>query len=139
MKRHAELLAERLAIVLFAVVFLAPVRLHPPDRGQDPAGVGAAGLLVADQWRFVAEPEGRVQARDYIMVVAFINSTILTVVSVTVVVVLAAMVAFVLQRRKSRWTMVINLVILSGLIIPPAVVPTIWVLQKLGLFKTMPG
>ncbi len=28
---------------------------------------------------------------------------------------------------------------LSGLIIPPAVVPTIWVLQKLGLFRTMPG
>ena len=27
----------------------------------------------------------------------------------------------------------------SGLIIPPAVVPTIWVLQGLGLFKTMPG
>ena len=28
---------------------------------------------------------------------------------------------------------------LAGLIIPPAVVPTIWVLQKLGLFKTLPG
>ena len=28
---------------------------------------------------------------------------------------------------------------LAGLIVPPAVVPTIWVLQKVGLFKTMPG
>ena len=28
---------------------------------------------------------------------------------------------------------------LAGLIIPPAVVPTIWVLQGLGLFNTMPG
>ena len=28
---------------------------------------------------------------------------------------------------------------LAGLIIPPAVVPTIWVLQGLGLFKTMHG
>ena len=28
---------------------------------------------------------------------------------------------------------------LAGLIVPPAIVPTIWVLQKLGLFKTMPG
>ncbi|HWD82781.1 MAG TPA: carbohydrate ABC transporter permease, partial [Kribbella sp.] len=32
-----------------------------------------------------------------------------------------------------------NFLVLAGLIIPPAVVPTIWVLQKLGLFKTMPG
>jgi raffinose/stachyose/melibiose transport system permease protein len=29
--------------------------------------------------------------------------------------------------------------ILSGLIIPPAVVPTIWLLQKLSLFKTLQG
>lgn len=28
---------------------------------------------------------------------------------------------------------------LAGLIIPPAVVPTIWVMQTLGLFKTLPG
>ena len=32
-----------------------------------------------------------------------------------------------------------NLLVLSGLIIPPAIVPTIWVLQNLGLFKTLPG
>jgi raffinose/stachyose/melibiose transport system permease protein len=48
-------------------------------------------------------------------------------------------VGYVLQRRKSRWNHLINLLVLSGLIIPPAVVPTIWVLQKLGLFKTMSG
>jgi raffinose/stachyose/melibiose transport system permease protein len=54
-------------------------------------------------------------------------------------VVLAAMVAFVLQRRPGRWTRPVELLVLSGLIIPPAVVPTIWVLQGLGLFRTMAG
>ena len=49
------------------------------------------------------------------------------------------MVAYVLQRRKSRWTRLVNFLVLSGLIIPPAVVPTIWVLQAMGLFRTMPG
>ena len=33
----------------------------------------------------------------------------------------------------------VNFFVLAGLIIPPAVVPTIWVLQSLGLFKTMHG
>ena len=28
---------------------------------------------------------------------------------------------------------------LAGLIVPPAVVPTIWMLQGLGLFRTLPG
>lgn len=32
-----------------------------------------------------------------------------------------------------------NFLILAGLIIPPAIVPTIWVLDGIGLFKTMPG
>jgi raffinose/stachyose/melibiose transport system permease protein len=79
------------------------------------------------------------EARDYMLVIAFINSTILTVSSVTLLVILAAMVAYVLQRRASRWNTVVNLFVLMGLIIPPAVVPTVWVLQKLGLFKTMSG
>lgn len=79
------------------------------------------------------------QARDYMLVTAFINSTILTVVSVTLMVVFAAMVGYVLQRRLTRWTGFINFLVLAGLIIPPAVVPTIWVLQGLGLFRTLTG
>ena len=80
-----------------------------------------------------------IEARDYMLVTAFINSTIITVASVAIMVVLAAMVAYVLQRRPSRWTKVADVLILSGLIIPPAVVPTVWVLQELSLFKTLQG
>lgn len=79
------------------------------------------------------------QARDYMLVIAFINSTTLTVASVALMVILGAMVAYVLQRRSSRWNVVVNLCVLMGLIIPPAVVPTVWVLQEIGLFKTMSG
>jgi raffinose/stachyose/melibiose transport system permease protein len=79
------------------------------------------------------------EARDYMLIIAFINSTILTVASVTLMVIFSAMVAFVWQRRSSRWNSVVNALVLAGLIIPPSVVPTIWVLQRLGLFKTMPG
>ncbi len=78
-------------------------------------------------------------ANDYLMVIAFINSLILTVVSVAAMVLLAAMVAYVWQRRAGRFSAAINFLVLAGLIVPPAVVPTIWVLQKVGLFKTMPG
>jgi raffinose/stachyose/melibiose transport system permease protein len=55
------------------------------------------------------------------------------------IVVFAAMAAFVLQRRAGRLSTLANFLVLSGLIIPPAIVPTIWLLQGLGLFKTMPG
>ena len=80
-----------------------------------------------------------IQTRDYMLVTAFINSIILTVASVTLLVVFGAMVGYVVQRRRTVWTPIVNFLVLAGLIIPPAVVPTIWVLQGLTLFKTMHG
>jgi raffinose/stachyose/melibiose transport system permease protein len=77
--------------------------------------------------------------RDYVLVIAFINSFLLTAVAVAALVVFGAMVAYVWQRRRSRLNPLISILVLAGLIVPPAVVPTIWVLQGLSLFKTMPG
>jgi raffinose/stachyose/melibiose transport system permease protein len=95
--------------------------------------------LPTQGWHFVENLIAVFQARDFILVRALINSTVLTVASVTIMVVFAAMVGYVLQRRASRWNHIVNFLVLAGLIVPPAVVPTIWVLQGLGLFKTMPG
>lgn len=80
-----------------------------------------------------------IQTRDYMLLTAFMNSVILTIASVTILVIFGALAGFVLQRRPSRWSGWVNFLVLAGLIIPPAVVPTIWLLQGIGLFKTMPG
>jgi raffinose/stachyose/melibiose transport system permease protein len=80
-----------------------------------------------------------IETRDYMLVTAFVNSIILTVASVTLLVILGAMVGYVVQRRRTIWTPVVNFMVLAGLIIPPAVVPTIWTLQTMGIFKTMHG
>jgi raffinose/stachyose/melibiose transport system permease protein len=80
-----------------------------------------------------------IQTRDYMLVSAFINSTILTVASVALLVIFGAMVGYVVQRRPSFWTPAVNFCVLAGLIIPPAVVPTIWTMQSLGIFGTMHG
>ncbi|GAA1653313.1 carbohydrate ABC transporter permease [Actinoplanes couchii] len=127
------------AISLFGVVFLLPFAFILLTAGKTQQESAALEFSWPTRWALVENFVAVVEARDYLLIIAFINSTILTVASVSVVVVLASMAAFVLQRRKSRWTKAVNLVILSGLVLPPAVVPTIWVLQKLGLFKTMPG
>jgi raffinose/stachyose/melibiose transport system permease protein len=123
------------SVVVFVVPFVFIVLTAVKDRQQ-------AALLDFSwphQFQFVENFVAVIEARDYMLVIAFINSTVLTVVSVTGMVVLAAMVGFVLQRRRSRWNPFINFIVLSGLIIPPAVVPTIWVLQGLQLFRTMTG
>ena len=76
---------------------------------------------------------------DYRMFRALWNSTLLTVGSVTLIVLIAALVAFVMQRRGDRMASVVSSFILAGLVIPPAVVPTIFLLQWIGLYKTLLG
>jgi raffinose/stachyose/melibiose transport system permease protein len=128
-----------IAIVVSIVIFVVPfvfTLLTALKSRQDAADLG---FTWPKQFQFVQNFIDVVQARDYLLIIAYINSTILTVGSVAIVVVLAAMVAYVLQRRRTRWNGFINFLVLAGLIMPPAVVPTIWVLQKLGLFRTMPG
>jgi len=71
------------------------------------------------------------------MYLAFWNSTILTVFSVVLIVILAALTAYVMQRRQDRVASIASTIMLAGLIIPPAVVPTIFVLQWLGIYKTI--
>jgi raffinose/stachyose/melibiose transport system permease protein len=128
-----------IAIVVSFVVFVIPflfVLLTAVKNRQDSSDLT---FTWPKQFQFVQNFLDVIQARDYLLIIAYINSTILTVCSVAILVVLSAMVAYVLQRRRSRWNGFINFMVLAGLIMPPAVVPTIWVLQKLGLFRTMPG
>lgn len=80
-----------------------------------------------------------VKTRNYMLMLAYFNSTLITVGAVSLLVIFGAMVGYVLQRRPSGWNRLIYAFILIGLMVPPAVVPTIWVLQGLGLFKTIHG
>jgi len=128
-----------LAIAASIVIFVVPFAFIVLTAGKDAQQASRLQFSWPDQLAFVRNFLEVLRARDYILVIAFINSTILTVVSVAALVILGSMVAFVLQRRVTRWTPVVNFLVLSGLIIPPAVVPTIWVLQGLHLFPTLPG
>jgi len=73
------------------------------------------------------------------MFLAMWNSIVITVSSSTLIVLLSAGIAFVMQRRQDRVASLASSIILAGLIIPPAVVPTIFLLQRIGLYRTLLG
>lgn len=138
-KKALRVLLGILAMAGFAVVFIVPflfiifTALKSPKEAAELSFAPPTEIHLWDNLLQV------LQARDYMVVISFINSFVLTVVVVTVVVILGSMVAFVLQRRVSKLNPLVNFAVLAGLIIPPAVVPTVWVLQSTGLFRTMPG
>lgn len=127
------------AIVASVIVFLIPFAFIVVTAGKSVEESSSLDFTFPTEWQFFENVVEVVQARDFMLVVAFVNSTVLTVASVTLMVVLAAMVGYVLERRPGRWTPLANTLVLAGLIIPPAVVPTIWVMQALGIYKTIPG
>ncbi|PJJ70658.1 raffinose/stachyose/melibiose transport system permease protein [Diaminobutyricimonas aerilata] len=128
-----------LAIVLSVVVFIVPFVFIVLTAAKTPQEASLLQFSWPTEWAFFDNLAEVVAARDFILVRAFVNSAVLTVAAVALMVVLAAMVGYVLQRRRSKWNPLVNFLVLAGLIIPPAVVPTIWVLQGLELFKTLPG
>ena len=138
-RRTRDIVAGVVAILVSIVVFLVPFAFIVINALKDVRESSDRSFALPTTWHLWDNLVEVLSTRDYMLVTAFINSIILTVGSVTLLVVFGAMVGFVLQRRPSRWTNIINFFVLAGLIIPPAVVPTIWVLQGLGLFKTLHG
>lgn len=137
--RAVSLTTGVVAILASVVVFLVPFAFIFLTAAKDASDASRLEFSWPDDWRFGENLAEVLATRDGVVVRAFVNSTVLTVVSVAIMVILAAMVGYLLQRRRSRLNAVVNFFVLAGLIVPPAVVPTIWVLQRLGLFKTMPG
>jgi raffinose/stachyose/melibiose transport system permease protein len=127
------------AILLSIVIFLIPFAFIVLTASKTAAEASELAFTWPSRFVLMDNIQSVLTTRNFVILRAFINSTTLTVFSVLIMVILAAMMGYVLQRRSSRWNPVINLMVLAGLIVPPAVVPTIWVLQLLGLFKQMPG
>jgi raffinose/stachyose/melibiose transport system permease protein len=139
MRTPTRWLAGVLGIVFTAIIFLVPFAFVFTMAGKSANEASLLQFSWPSHFQLWENIVAVFQARDYVLVIAFINSFILTVASVALLVILGSMIAFVLDRRKSRLNPLINLCVLAGLIIPPAVVPTIWLMQALGLFRTMPG
>ncbi|MGI3785553.1 MAG: carbohydrate ABC transporter permease, partial [Janthinobacterium lividum] len=128
-----------IAIAASMVIFLVPFAFILLTASKTVGDAADLGFTLPKQWVLLQNISTVLQTNQFVVLRAFINSITLTVASVVLMVVLAAMAGYILDRRRSRWNTVANLFVLAGLIVPPAVVPTIWVLQRLGLFKSMPG
>lgn len=127
------------AIVASIFVFLVPFAFIVLTALKTKKEASLREFSLPQSWQLWDNLAQVIQTRDFMIITAFINSSILTVVSVTMLVIFGAMCGFVMQRRPSIWTSIASFLVLAGLIIPPAVVPTIWVMQGLGLFKTLHG
>lgn len=138
-RQRRRIAAGVLTMTAFVAVFVTPFVFILLQAVKDRRAANRLEFSWPESWHFWENLVAVIEARNYIVLLAFFNSTVITVASVTLLVIFAAMVGYVLSRRRTRFNGIVMAFVLAGLMIPPAVVPTIWVLQELGLFKTIHG
>ena len=78
-----------------------------------------------------------IETNHYQVLTGFKNSLILTFFTVLILTIICAMAGYVIQRSQDRVMNYINSYIMIGMMMPLAIIPTIWVLQSLHIYKTM--
>lgn len=139
MRSYGPVVRGLVGIAVTAMVFLVPFAFILLTASKTTAEASRFEFSWPDRFVLLQNVSEVFKVRDFVIVRAFINSATLTVSSVLLMVVLAAMMGYVLQRRTGLFTNATRLLILAALIVPSAVVPTVWVLQAIGLYKQMFG
>jgi raffinose/stachyose/melibiose transport system permease protein len=138
-RRFVRLAVEIVAVVLALVIFGIPLSYVLTNAGKSTTEAAQMSIAPAARTQYLENFSVVIATSNYMLLRAFVNSTIITVVSIALLIGVSSMAGFVLERRKGRAISWINFLVLAGLMIPPAVVPTIWVLKSIGLYKTMIG
>ncbi len=137
-KKRLILLADVLGLVLSIIIFVFPFLFMLINSLKDrrEANLLSASLPETLHWENYREV---FEANNYIVLTAFKNSFLLTVFSVLGLIIVCSMAGYVLQRRKDRTMSAVNFIIMTGLMIPPAILPTIWIMQGLHVYRTLFG
>ncbi len=135
-QKKISLLGDILGCLAAIVIFIIPFYFMILTSLKDKRSAGLMTLDLPEELHFENFKEV-FEKSDLLL--AYKNSLILTLVSVALLILVGSMAGYVIQRRADKVTKLANVLVMSGLMIPPAIMPTIWVMQKLGIYKTLFG
>jgi raffinose/stachyose/melibiose transport system permease protein len=128
---------DAVALVVVGMIFIVPFIFILLTASKTPGEAALFEFRLPTEFKLIENITEVMNFGSGRMFLAIWNSTMLTVSSVTIVVIFSAMVAYVMQRRNDRMATTVNLILFAGLVLPPAVAPTVFFLQKIGLYKTI--
>jgi len=130
----ADIIGMLVAVVIFVIPFIFILLNSVKERKE--ANLLQFSLPSVFVWENYLEV---FQANNYLLLTAFKNSIMLSFFSVIGLVFTCSLAGYVLQRRKDRLSSNVNFLVMTGLMVPPAILPTIWVMQGLGVYRTLFG
>ncbi|WP_373231213.1 carbohydrate ABC transporter permease [Cohnella sp.] len=124
------------ASVLLSLSILIPFFMVVINSLKDLAGSAEMSLTLPKIWHF----ENYVTVyREANILQAFKNSFVISFAAVAGLVIFSAMAGYVLQRRKNKFTEMVNLAIMLGLVVPMFIIPTYVLAKNLHLTGGLEG
>ena len=130
-----EVLAVLLTIATHWVVYYFAIINACKNRAE----AAKLNLELPKEWAFMENLKYVWNFNNRVFLRSFFNSVIITVCAIVIVIFVASMAAWVMQRRGGVATNWSDKIVLAGLTTPLAVVPTFYVLRLLHLNNTLPG
>lgn len=128
---------DAVAFILVSSIFIVPFIFIFLIASKPPEEAGYFEFSWPEKFVLFENITEVVKANDYRVILAMWNSILLTVSSVTLIVIFAALVAYVMQRRNDKVANFVNALMFAGIVLPPAVVPTVFWMQTIGIYKTI--
>ncbi|MDR1107072.1 MAG: carbohydrate ABC transporter permease [Treponema sp.] len=138
-RRNTQTPVVDIAAMIFAVlIFIIPFYFIVLNSLKDRREAGLMNL----NWPEVLHFENYLEVistQNYMILRAFVNSVIITAGSIVLLIVVCALGGYIMQRLSSKFMTGVNFLILTGLMLPPAILPTIWVMDLIGIYRSLFG
>lgn len=137
-KKRLILLGDILGVICAVIIFVIPFFFMLVNSLKDRRGANKLSISLPEKLMWVNFKEVMAYNNGQIFI-AFKNSFLLAIGSVVVLIIVCSMAGYVLQRRKDKVTSVYNSIVMVGLMVPAAILPTISLMQSLHVYKTLFG
>ncbi|MCI6811008.1 MAG: carbohydrate ABC transporter permease [Lachnospiraceae bacterium] len=124
-----------LILWLFSIVTIYPILMVVLTSFKSKGEAAYLNISLPQKWLF--ENYITVMEKDFIR--SLKNSIFITLLSIVLITGLAAFISFIIARRDTKGCRIVYKIITLGIIAPFTALPTIQLLQKLGLYGTRTG
>jgi raffinose/stachyose/melibiose transport system permease protein len=138
-KIYRTLLVDILTLGASIVIFVAPFYFMLLNSLKNKRESGLMNLTVPSDFLHFENYVQVIKAEHYMLLRAFLNSVVITAGSIAVLIIVCALGGYIMQRVSNKFMNAVNLLVLTGLMLPPAILPTIWVMNFIGIYRSLFG
>uniref|UniRef100_UPI00359C26E5 carbohydrate ABC transporter permease n=1 Tax=Faecalicatena contorta TaxID=39482 RepID=UPI00359C26E5 len=125
--KQRKIISIIVSIILWicALVILIPIFMVILNSFKDRTEAALMNMKLPSTWRILDNYRQMFEEGGIFR--GFVNSMVITVICVVLLIILCSSMAFVLERKKSKFSKVINMIVIFGLVLPVQIIPTYFV------------